>query len=243
MKSNYRTYNFDKSIERIDDILNESENVYEELNEIPSRDKLTFTNGFYVNCSALYVDIRDSSSLPDKHTRPKLAKLYRSYISEVVAIMNGNENCKEIVIEGDCVFGIFNTPYKSNINGVFSTAAQISSITDILNCKFKKKKIEEITIGIGMAYGRALMIKAGYSGSGINDVVWMGNVLNEAAKLCGYGNKEYYDKEMMVSKVFYNNLNDNNKSLLDYNNSRDCYHGNIVNTSMNDWYKENCSEG
>lgn len=28
------------------------------------------------------------------------------------------------------------------------------------------------------------MIKAGYSGSTINDVVWMGEVVNVAAKLC-----------------------------------------------------------
>lgn len=41
----------------------------------------------------------------------------------------------------------------------------------------------EERVGIGLAYGRALMIKAGYKGSTINEVVWMGDVVNEASKL------------------------------------------------------------
>ena len=80
MESNFSTYRYLDSFERIDTIIAESENSFEELNGIPSREKLTFANGFYVFCSALVVDIRESSKLPDKHNRPKLAKLYRSYI-------------------------------------------------------------------------------------------------------------------------------------------------------------------
>src|SRR5690606_17164070 len=108
------------------------------------------------------------------------------------------------------------------------------------NYKIKKKGYDPIDIGIGMHYGRVLMIKAGYNGSGLNDVVWMGDVLNEAAKLCGYGNKTTRDRPIMVSSVFYGNLNDHNKSLLTYNNSRSCYHGNFVNVEMEEWYNENC---
>jgi class 3 adenylate cyclase len=44
-----------------------------------------------------------------------------------------------------------------------------------------------IRSGIGMSYGRALMIKAGFNGSGINDVVYMGDVVNRASKLAGLG--------------------------------------------------------
>lgn len=239
MKSNTLIYNYEKSKGRIDDILNSSDNSFEELDSIPSRDKLTFSNGFYVNCTVLFVDIRNSKELPDKYKRPTLARIYRSYISEIVAVINGNEDCVEINIEGDCVWGVFDTPYQADINSVFSTAAQISSIIDTLNIKYKKKKYDPISIGIGIDYGRALMIKAGYNGSGLNDVVWMGNVVNEASKLCGYGNKGWGDEETMVSSVIYNNLNDQNKKLLKWNNNRSCYNGYIVNTLMNNWVKDN----
>lgn len=240
MKGKFISYDYLKSIERIDEIITSSDNSFEEVNEIPSIDELTFTNGYYVNCSAMFVDIRDSSELPRKHTRPKLAKLYRAYISEVIAIMLGNPDCAEAFIVGDCVAGIFNSPYQSNINRVFSTAAQISSLMDIMNYRFKQHGISEITIGIGLSYGRALMIKAGFKGSSINDIVWMGDVVNEASKLASYGNETYSDREIIVSDIFYSNLNDDNKKLLTRNYSRNCYHGNVVYKIMNDWYKEHC---
>lgn len=46
-----------------------------------------------------------------------------------------------------------------------------------------------LRVGIGLADGRALMIKAGFSGSGIHDVVYMGQVVNPAAKLAALGRK------------------------------------------------------
>ena len=239
MKTNFLTYNYEKSKERIDDILKTSDNSYEELNYIPSRDKLTFNNGFYVNCTVLFVDIRNSKELPNKYKRPTLARIYRSYISEIVAIINGNDNCVEINIEGDCVWGVFDTPKQFQIDKVFGSSYAISSIVDTLNVKYKKKGYDPISIGIGIDYGRALMIKAGYNGSGLNDIVWMGNVVNESSKLCGYGNKEWGDQETMVSSVIYNNLNDHNKGLLVWNNKRSCYNGNIINVAMNNWVTEN----
>lgn len=242
MESNHIQYDYLKSFERIDEIIAASDNSFEELDQIPSRDKLTFTNGFYVNCAALFVDIRDSSQLPEKHKRPKLGKLYRAYISEVVAVMNGDEQCAEIGIVGDCVSGIFDTPGKIHINGVFYTAAKVASLARVLNYKYEKHGIEPISVGIGMAWGRALMIKAGYKGSGINEVVWMGEVVNEASNLCGFGNQTLLDRQMMVSNDFQHNLNDKNQGLLELNSNRGCYHGDVVNLALDEWYNENCTD-
>src|SRR5690606_5640852 len=107
----------------------------------------------YVYCSALFIDVRGSSKLPETHKRPKLAKLYRVYISEVTAILNDNVRCKKIDIVGDGVSGIFETPSKWDIDRVFSTAAKLSSLIDIINFKFEKRDIKQIEVGIGLAYG------------------------------------------------------------------------------------------
>ncbi len=238
MRSEYKSYNHLDSYDRMDTILDESDNAFEELSSIPSEDKLTYSNGFYVKCSALFIDIRGSSKLPQTHNRPKLAKLYRVYISEVVAILNDNVDCKRIDIVGDGISSIFDTPSTWDIDRVFSTAAQIASMIDIMNFKFEKRDITQVTVGIGMAWGRALMIKAGYKGSGINDVVWMGDVVNLAAKLCSYGNQTFNDRRFMVSDDFYTNLEEENQKLLQRNQTRGCYHGNVVNLAMNQWLEE-----
>lgn len=239
MEAKYSYYNYEKSIERIDEILDSANTNYEKKKTLPKRDSLTFNNGFYVYASCIFIDIRDSKSLPEKHKRPTLAKIYRTYISEIVAIMKGDLGINEIYIEGDGVWAIFDTPKTRDINIVFSTAAKISSLVDTLNIKYQKKKYSQLTVGIGVAYQESLYIKSGYKGSGINEVVWLGKLVGETAKLCSYGNRGYDDKETMVSEMFYNNLDDDNKNLLNYNHNRACYHGNIINLEMNEWVKDN----
>lgn len=239
MEASYSSYDFNKSIERIDDVLNGSDASYEDKKSVPPRSDLTFKNGFYVECSALFVDMRGSKILAEKHKRPVLAKIYKTYISELVAVLKFHTGVREISIEGDCVWGIFNTPLKGDINELFNIGARVSSLIDILNIKYKRKGYSELTVGIGMSYGTTLLIKAGYSGSGINEVVWLGRLVGEAAKLCSHGNKTFSDYEMMVSNVFYENLNDKNKELLVKNYVHDCYHGNVINTEMNDWVRKN----
>ncbi len=238
METSNSTFDYLKSVDRINAILDSSDTNYEEVNSIPSRDKLTYTNGYYVYCSALFVDIRGSKALAQKYKRPRLARIYRSYISEMVAVLKSHSQVREVTIEGDCTWGIFDTLSKSHIDELFSIAAKVSSAVDIINWRLGKKGIDPISVGIGLDYGRALMVKAGYTGSGINDVVWMGDLVGNAAALCSYGNRvTNTDRETMVSDVFYNNLNDDNKGLLVRNFGRSCYHGNVVSKEMDDWLK------
>ena len=244
MKTSYMYYDYKKSIERIDDILDKQDSSFEELKTFPSTDKLTFKNGFYVYATALFVDIRDSSNLIKDHKRPTLAKIYRSFISEVIAILNGNENCKFINVDGDCVSGIYETPQKVDIDSVFQDAYTISSMIDILNCKLRKKNIVEIKIGIGIDYGRLLLIKAGFAGSGLNEVAWMGDALNSASKLCNKANKDT-SHEIIASYAIFNNLNEKNQKLLEYIGydnglSINYYGGDVIRVDMHEWYKENC---
>lgn len=241
MESNFSQYDHESSDGRIKEILDSSE-TFEELNNIPSRDKLTYGNGFYVQCTALFIDIRQSSELTQNHTRPVLGKLYRAYLSECVAVMNGDYNCREIFINGDCVSGIYNTPLKQNIDDVFSTAARLNSATKILNWRLEQKGYSTFRCGLGMAYGRALMIKAGYKGSGLSDVIWMGEVVNEASNLCHDGSRGTRNP-LQVSTTIFNNLNDHNKGLLSpvYKTNFleiDQYEGNVVNVPMEDYLTE-----
>lgn len=236
--TNVPSFNLESSLKRIDAILDADNKQFEEANSIPSREKLTYTNGFYVDCAALFVDIRESSTMTDEHKRPVLAKVYRSFISEIVALFNENNITKEVNIHGDCVWCVCDTPYKSDIDELFSMTARACSMVDILNYKLKKKGYTTYSVGVGIDYGRALMIKAGCEGSGINDVIWMGDVVNQACHLCNDANSGYFDKRVFLSNVIYNNLNEDNQKLCSKDVGRDIYQANIVNITMNDWLKK-----
>lgn len=241
--NNHLDYNVEKSVERIQEILDSNNSNYvDKGNILPSRDSLTFNNGYYVNVTALFIDIVGSSKLIDECKRPTLAKIYRSFISECVAIITSNLQCREVSIYGDCVWGIFETPVNSKIDSVFSTAAKLNSLVRLLNLKLAKKNYQIISVGIGIDYGRALMVKAGYKGSSINDVIWMGNVVNNACHLANKAGRFSRDP-IIVTKDIYDNLNEHNQSLLTsyYDIEQYCinYEGNIVDSSMKDWIKKN----
>lgn len=242
MESNHTMfYDVDKSSERMDEILNASDNDYCDKDSIPARSDLTFKNGYYVKVSAIFIDIVGSSDMTDEHKRPTLAKMYRAFLSECVAIMNAETNCKEININGDCVWGVFDTPNKSDVDNVISVAARLNSMIKILNYKLSKKKYSQISVGIGIDYGRALMVKAGYSGSGINDAIWMGDVVNSACHLCNKAGRNDR-KVIVISAVVYNNLNKHIRGLFSRYSDGEAirYEGDIININMNNWYKENC---
>lgn len=238
MKATNKQYDFNSSLSRIDEILDASNDSFKESDSIVNREKLTYKNGFYVYCTALFVDIRDSSNMTDAHKRPVLAKIYRSFISEMVALMNGHDTCREVNINGDCVWCVCETKYKTDIDGVFSLAAKACSLVDILNYKLKKKNYQTYQVGVGIDYGRALMIKAGNDGSDINDVVWMGDVVNQACHLCNEANSGFFDKRVFLSNIIYDNLNDNNKALCSKDGGRDIYQADVVNINMSKWLKK-----
>lgn len=240
MKTTQTAYTVDTSDERIREILDANDKTFEELDSIPSADRLTYSNGFYVYCTALFIDIRGSSSLPKNHTRPVLAKIYRSYLSECVAILNQDENCREVFITGDCVSGIFDTPTKDSVSQTLFRAGQLNTMLNLLNWRLEQKGYTPINCGIGIDYGRALMLKAGYKGSGISEIIWMGDVVNKASNLCHQGSKGYR-KAIQVSPVVHSNIRDDYKALLspvsetllDLGDPK-AYEGDLVATVMND---------
>ena len=157
--------------------------------------------------------------------------MYRCYISEVVAILNGFDECHEVYIEGDGVWSVFNTPFKSNIYHIFEAATKINSFIQILNLFYFDKNLPKIKVGIGLDYNKALMIKTGHKGSTINEVNWTGESVSNAVSLCKKASKNY-NKTVMLSKTIYNNLSERYKGFCSWDSNNLCYQANIIDTEL-----------
>jgi len=210
---NFRRYSFADSSERIAAILDQPSGAFQEDDGLPDRERLTYTNGFYGMCAAIFVDIRDSSGLTARHNRPRLAKIYRAFISEMVAVLNSDLYVREVNIVGDCVWAVYKTTHTAHIDDVFTLAFKANTLVQLLNHHLEKRDIAPLKVGIGVDYGRVLMIKAGFSGSGINDVIYMGDVVNRAAHLAHHAARGRADP-IFVGEDFEQYLNDHNSGLL-----------------------------
>lgn len=200
---NHYSFELSKSIERMNRYLSEAEDTAS-VEEIPSRDEFSYDNGYYVQCCAVFIDMRHSSELTDEMSKKRAARIYRSFISEMTAVLQSFQNCKEINFAGDCVSGIFDATKEDDIYNVFMAVAKLNSQVMLLNNRLKDYNFPEISVGIGVNYGQALVVMSGYKGSDLKDLIWTGDVVNEAShacdkagkdgNLCIIATKEFYDK-------------------------------------------------
>ncbi|MBE6101189.1 MAG: hypothetical protein E7200_03675 [Selenomonas ruminantium] len=98
---------------------------------------------------------------------------------------------------------------EKDMNFLFDIALSIDSMQRELADKYRKQSIN-FGAGIGMAYGRALMIKVGLEGSGINDILWIGDVVNHACHFCNAAGRNGY-RSIIISDRVYNKLNSKNQ--------------------------------
>ena len=99
-------YDYRAGKQRLEEILDNDMEVVEQA-KLPNDDDFTFTNGYYSWVSAIFVDMRDSTELCADEDKEKLAKVFRSFASEIIEILRDDDNLREIGIRGDCVYDYF----------------------------------------------------------------------------------------------------------------------------------------
>lgn len=233
-------YNYKNSKANIINIL-KSKTKIEEKETIPKDQDFTYENGILSWVSAVFVDIKSSSEL-FKSRDEKLARLLRAFTSEIITIMQDFDNYNQIGIRGDCVYAIYSTPKKKDVNSVFGIATKINTFMTMFNKLLQQEHYSTIGVGIGLGCEEELIIKAGRSGTGINDKIWIGKAVVDASNLSSVANRHGYDK-IAMSSCFHSNIKDYYKSKTDWfslvSNSDYFddifYECNIVNSKFDEW--------
>lgn len=241
-------YDYKDSKEKIEEILKSSTKIIEK-DSIPSSDSdFTYENGIKAWVGALFVDIVDSSKL-FQSANEDTARITRSFCSEIISILKDDPNFREIGIRGDCVYCIYSAAYQEDLVQIFTHAYRINSFMEMFNRLLTKNDYTSIRVGIGLGCGSDLIVKAGRYGSGINDKIWIGKAVVDAAQLSGIANRNGISA-IAMSSIFYDNIIDllykENaeyktwiKSRSNYYGYVDYYHCNIIETSFNKWIEEN----
>lgn len=167
----------------------------EDVNYIPdiTDNKLTFNGaGVKFYAAVLYIDMRGSTKVLNKHNRPTIAKIHKAYLHTTVKIatsLGGDVRS----FNGDSVLAFFHGNTKQAINNAVKAAMQIrfmiaseqSGINQLLS------KYSAVDFGIGVDFGKILCSKIGVGGENTTqDLIWIGNAVNRSTVIsdqcCSY---------------------------------------------------------
>ena len=142
-----------------------------------------------IETCVLYVDIRKSTKLNLQHYPKTMAKLYSSFIRSMVkAAENYNGKIRNIV--GDRLMVVFDS--LDCFTNAVNTAFLMNTISQkIINKRFKNNAF---TCGIGIDFGKMMVVKCGTikygnENSVYKSLVWLGKPANIASKLTDSANK------------------------------------------------------
>lgn len=241
------SYDYKKGKKRVQDILDKP-NDTAILERFPNKKDFDFNKGYLCQITAIFVDIRDSTSLFDGK-KSTISKVMRCFTSETIEILNAGGGAKKIGIRGDCVYGIYYTPNNEDVLEIVEKARYVNTVIRMLNSLFKDKKMLPIKIGIGIATSTVLVVRAGREDSGVDSNVWIGDAVASASNLSSYGNKEKYANEsIVISQVTYDKVI--NQYVEEYGpvarkRFKECtfdkdqaYTCNLIVKDMNDWIQK-----
>ena len=217
---------------------------------IPKNDsEFTYENGIKSWVGAIFIDIVDSSSLFKNQKEEIIARVMRSFTSEIIDILKSNEKFRKVGLRGDCVYAIYSAEYRSDLLEIFRLAYQINTYMIMLNVLLKNNQFPTISAGIGLGASEDLVIKAGKKQTGYNDLIFIGDAVVDASKLSGEANRNTIGS-IAMNDIFYNNIIDDlNKENPNYskwikpkyNNAYNSsgaiqfYHCDIIQSDFNNW--------
>lgn len=197
-------YNYKEGLNRINDILKSNIDV-EERNTIPDVDSsdYKFNNAIKGGVASMFIDIRGSSEYFKDNLPKKVAKVMRAFCSEVIEILRQNDCYKEIGIRGDCVYAIYSASNSDDLCTILEDAIYVNTFQEMFQNILSRYGFNNFKIGIGLGYADNEMVaKVGRAGTGINNLIWIGDAVIDASNLSSLGNDgEFYP--IVLDKSFY----------------------------------------
>lgn len=173
-----------------------------------SNSKLTFgCKGLEFDATTLYIDMRGSTAILNKHTHKVVAKIHMLYYHAIVKIAKATGG--EIrSFNGDSLLVFYQGTTIDILSEAVKAAMQMKYAIKIL-LNENLKNYTDIDFGIGIDYGKILATKVGVGGTDeTKDLIWIGNAVNKATKISDMCQSSY---NIGISEKVYNNLLDNVK--------------------------------
>lgn len=176
---------------------------------IPEADDLTLTGNDGVDLEAviLYADMAKSSEMVKKLQDTYAAELYKVFLSACGKIVRSCDG-SICAYDGDRIMAVFigETRRTNAVKCAMKIKYAVDEILTPENIDYKKENAWTIDFGIGIDCSQVLVARTGVRGS--NDLVWVGESANYAAKLSTLREDTY---KTWITQSVYENMADSVK--------------------------------
>lgn len=166
--------------------------------------KLTFgCTGLRFDSTILYIDMRGSTEILNKHNKSSVAKIHMIYFHSIIKVAKslGGEARS---FNGDSMLVFFEGNTKQTLSNAVKAAMQMKYVlTEVVNTHLQK--YSTIDFGIGIDKGKILCTKIGVAGENNRDLIWIGNAVNKSTVI---SDKSKAPSQIGISSYVYDNLND-----------------------------------
>jgi class 3 adenylate cyclase len=196
-------------IDKVKAIVNENFTV-EDVTYVPDikNSKLTFGNtGLRFETTVLYIDMRGSTEILNKHNKSSVAKMHMAYFHTIIKIVKplGGEVRS---FNGDSILVFFQGTSKVTLSNAVQAAMQIKYMISNTEGGINNylSKYSALNFGIGIDDGHILCTKIGVGGDSNNqDLMWIGNAVNKATVI---SDTRQNPSHIGISSWVYGNLED-----------------------------------
>ena len=141
--------------------------------------------------AVLFADIHNFTTISEVSDPSEVMNILNTFFSECVKIVYEHDGTVDKYI-GDCIMVLFNAPYdlENPALAAANSAIKISQFMQKMSLEFNniliKANLDQISVGIGIAYGKAIVGKLGSDQrvdyTAIGDTVNIGSLLQDFAK-------------------------------------------------------------
>lgn len=234
MKTKYKPYLAEEASLRIDsylDLLGDDKTI-NFLNAVPDAEEnhdSAVPIRVTIVCVAFEFPPKGDSDV-DRQWKQMVAT--QTLVQEMLMVMKDSIHCCDRLVVGNYIYGIFSTPFKTQIDDVLETLAKLNSANDLVAMKLKGKEIETPKLRIGADYGSVLRTTSKTEED--SDYLWNGTRFKHLTELVERQMKE--EEDIVVTERFRQNLKDDYKKYLLARDGK--YVANVRNVTLKKWIEE-----
>ena len=230
MKAIHTKFNFNDSLEQMDEILKSDGIIMK--NKPYIEDDAKGARGSIISATIVSLKFTPDSGIKD--SPEKWVVTNDILLSQIYALVASQPLLLNVEWDGYKLNAIFNTTHKEHVDAVLDTVAMLISLTDVINYKIEEQgwsfKVKAV-----MDYGKVLSIPIDEGNTlwKIDGLVILDEILNRLNT-----------KRLVITRFIFNNLKESYQSLFEKIEPFDSkyYHGDIVNIGMNNWLKKQKGE-